>query len=141
MAKTLCCMATQICQSFAHWIRPRFSWSFSAFCIDVKIRYFSKPKAVQHLWNARQRNSAILKGFIQCEVSRNQPCDEASCKDISIINCIRRDTEPRTREGTAPVSSMLRMLNLKPYTQVCMPHLKHVQRKKPWLLKALKWWL
>lgn len=40
----LFCMAAHFHQSFVHWISPKFSCSFSAFCIDVKIRYFFQTK-------------------------------------------------------------------------------------------------
>lgn len=79
-----------------------------------------------------------LRALFNCKVSRNQLCDEASCKAISVITCTKRDTTSQGREETGPLFSVLFILFLKSYIQVCTLHLKHVQRKKCMAVKGLE---
>lgn len=79
-----------------------------------------------------------LRALFNFKVSRNQPYDKASCKALSVITCTKRDTISQAREETGPFFSMLFILYLKSYIQVCTLHLKHVQRKKGMAVKGLE---
>lgn len=79
-----------------------------------------------------------VRVLFNCKVNINLHYDKASCKAVSIINWMERDIKSWIGEETAHLFSMLLTLYPEYYNQVCMLHLKHVQRKKAELLKSLK---